>query len=113
MEWGHSRSQVALFPFCWRVVMRRKSNNTDWAIQRNCPTEHQPGTWVSPQAAAQRRRPQALAPTRGTALSFHDLAGGSSVSGMVVRGSMNVATTARTLLAAGEERKLQGPLSFD
>src|SRR4051794_39697357 len=76
MECGHSRSQVALCQFCWRVVMRCKSNNTDWAVQRNSPTEHQPRSWVSPQAAAQRRRPQALAPTRGTALSVHDLAEG-------------------------------------
>ncbi len=37
------------------------------AVQPNCPKENEPGSWVSPQAAAKRRRVKPLTATRGSA----------------------------------------------
>ena len=39
------------------------------AVQLHCPRKNQPGSWVSPRPVAQRRRPQDLTPSRGSALS--------------------------------------------
>src|SRR5215217_2604787 len=86
------------------------------AVRLNCPRKNQPGSWVSPQAAAKRRRPQVLTPTQGqrpcsSTISLEASRRRRHSSRRLCRkrdgGSRFVwiEDSERTLLAAGEERE--------
>ena len=71
-RWARARS---IFDLRW-VSAEGSVRTLPDGSSPNGPQKNQPGSWVPPQAAAKRRRPQALTPTRGSARVRRDLAGG-------------------------------------